>query len=266
MARRRRGSGGTWFPNLGTAGPEGDEDDDDAGIFINAILSTAIPSQSVITDLTFDNPIEDEALSATASRSSLSDIIGSEYILKRIVGKVLAAVDQSNSAFVGQFGVLLTCGFFVARAEDSTTESAVNPQPIGTETEVEKRENYSPAVPSTIREPWIWRRRWILGNQARQSTGSAPTSLASSATAAFPSSTAGYGSVMDGPHIDAHTVRRVSQDDRLWFAAAFRLLSADWGAQPFGPGQLGVNPIGINIHLDYRLFGRLIKAKQHGAF
>jgi len=264
MARRRRRVGGTWFPNVGTQGPEGNDDDDDLGRWFlhthtNATVQDSITS---ILDLTFDQPLEDEAVSSGTDRSTLADIVGSEYILRRIVGKLFCFVDANDGTLASQFGALVTCGFFVARAEDSTTEAAGISLPIGTETAAETRENYSPAAVSTVREPWIWRRRWLLGNAGRaQQTGVA----SKSGLSFFPTTNAGYASVMDGPHIDAKTVRRVSQDDRLWFAASSRILNPNF-ADPFNPPALGGQSERVNFHLDYRLFGRLVKASARGAF
>lgn len=257
--RRRRA--GAWFPNLGTQGPEGNIDDDDAGLWGLFVLGDPGVSQTFLASLTFDAPIDDEADELGTDRSHLADFIGQDYILKRIVGKFFAALDQSplnNEGAISSPAALLTAGFFVARAEDSTTESAAASLPIGTETAAEQRENYSPAVPSTIREPWIWRRQWILGNRfhLNQTVGFG--------AASFPFTTAEYHDVMDGPHIDARSKRRVSSDERLWFAASARGLGPAWD-DPFDEANRNFPPV-ISFHLDYRIFGTLIKASGKSAF
>lgn len=273
MAKRRRRAGGTWFPNLGTVGPEGDQDDDDYGRFFSLTLAGGGPgglgaqSSTVFLDLTFDNPIEDEAQSQTDTRTSLADLIGSEYILKRIVGKLFVSADSQVQSLGGgsYLAALITAGFFVARAEDSSDETIGDPRPIGAETLDEARENYSPAVVSTIREPWIWRRRWILGNAKRRAdAGTSDTTVAQSGLVEYPSTTAGYGDIMSGPFIDAQTIRRVSQDDRLWFSMGARLLGGDF-ANPFGSVDT-IQAMTLQVHLDYRIFGRLVKAQNRGAF
>jgi len=256
MPRRRRRRG-CWFPNLGTVGPTGLADDDDAGIWGN--LSPINSASTVfITDLTFDQPLEDEAAVENPDKSSLADLIGSAYILRRIVGKLFLAYDNATT-ITDSSGVVITAGFFVARSEDSTSAAAGLAAPIGAESAAEARENYSPAVPSTIREPWIWRRRWILGNQRQGDV----ITVALGVTR-FPATNVGYGSVMDGPHIDARTVRRVSNDDRLWFALSARQLNFDW-TDPFDPDIAGTNRV-VRFHLDYRLFGMLIKQRASGTF
>jgi len=256
MARRRRNRG-AWFPNVGTSGPTGQADDDDAGIWGNLTPINNI-SQTFVTDLTFDQPVEDEADNELATKTSLADLIGSSYILKRIVGKLFVAFDGSTQVTDSQ-GALVTAGFFVARSEDSTAATVNAAAPIGAETAAELRENYSPAVPSTVREPWIWRRRWILGNVAQGDALSVKLGITR-----FPATNVGYGSVMDGPHIDQKTIRRVSNDDRLWFAISGRQLDFDF-TDPFNPDIAGTNRV-IRWHLDYRLFGRLTSQKHSGAF
>lgn len=260
MAKRRRRRRGTWFPNLGTAGSPGDPDDDDYGRFFRIVAdNNAGTSNTIILDLTFDQPEEDEALSGGVNRSTLADIIGSEYILRRIVGNFFCASDLNNNAETGSFATMVTAGFFVARAEDSSTEAADISLPIGTETAVETRENYSPAQGSTIREPWIWRRRWILGNSVRFNGASAE-----GVTQFPPTNTTFQPGVMNGPFIDARTVRRVSQDDRLWFACSVRQLGPLWDT-PFINDGVAQN-VNVNCHLDYRLFGHLTKARNRGTF
>lgn len=259
--RRKRRSKGTWFPNLGTSGAEGNDDDDDSGRwFAFEFLANDQTSHDIILDLTFDKPFEDELDGETQTGRSLSDIIGSEYILRRIVGKFFAAIDQSRAGGAAT-ACLLTCGFFVARSEDSSTETLGDAKPIGANTAVELRENYSPAAASTVREPWIWRRRWILSNP--RFVNATTENIAAFGTGAFPPTTAAYGSVADGPHIDAKTIRRVGQDSRLWFAASCRILNVDW-VLPFAPDF--AFPIRVNCHLDYRIFGMLRKARQTGNF
>lgn len=260
MAKRRRRRG-TWFPNVGTSGPGENADDDDAGRWLDLPVNNDGTSNTVIFDLTFDSPIEDEAIPVGPNARSLADIIGSEYILRRIVGKCFVA--QAQDPTIGsQFATVVTAGFFVARAEDSSSEAAGNAQPIGTETALETRENYSPAAVSTVREPWIWRRRWILGNYVQAVT----SGVRREGALQFPPSNALFhaGGVMDGPHIDAHTIRRVSQDDRLWFSISARALGGNF-SDPFSVDITGA-PLNIAVHLDYRLFGSLMKAKQKGSF
>lgn len=263
---RRRRNRGTWFPNIGQA--------IDNDLFPNehvagrtfGIVLDSHRIETVILPLTFDVPFEGD--SVTPDVYNLADILGSEYVLQRIVGKCYMS-RLSTIASNGRDGnpaILCAAGFFVARAGDTHTASGEN-QPIGSTTEAEKRENYSPLETDTIREPWIWRRTWILGNsgagvvnnpQLGGTSTNAPADLAEVGN--YPSSTAHFGSVMDGPHIDSRVKRRISQDDRLWFAVSV----TTWPLA--SPLVFLGNTLLLNGYLDYRIFGSLRKAKNSSAF
>lgn len=255
--RRRRRRRGTWFPNLGTANKEGGElGDDSAGVWAELIPGGGGSSNVFITDLTFDHFVDEGATAEGPAGRSLADFQGSEYLLQRIVGKLFVGLDQINSGGATA-GVLVTSAFFVAR-EDEHTPSAF-PNPIGAATLLDLVNNYGPDNTGHITEPWIWRRQWILGNAL---TPGGPGSN-QAAPKVFPPTNAGYGSVMDGPHVDAKTKRHVHREDRLWFITAVRSLSLNW-ADPFNP-DVAVEAH-VKLHLDYRLFGTLLKAKNTGTF
>lgn len=256
MAKRRGRRRGTWFPNLGTSGPEDNLTDDSAGVWAEILTNTNGTSSVFITDLTFDQPVDEGADSAGTNPRSLADFIGSEYILKRIVGKLFVGLDQSQEA-TSTGAVLVTAGFFIARADDDDT--LVNPSPIGAGSPSEQLREYGPDSVGNIREPWIWRRQWILGNTLRTFTNSA------SGEKFFPPNNVTYApGGMDGPHIDAKTIRRCGTDDRLWFVTQVRPLGSNW-ADPFGSVDV-VLALHVKVHLDYRLFGTLMKAKGKGSF
>jgi len=218
-----------------------------------------------VIPLIFDYPQEaDQWLEATVP---LNFIVGSEYFLRRLVGKVFCEFDSVDYGVTGATAInlatpaaLVTCGFFIARAEDASGGIAAD-TPIGFPADY--LESYNPDIPGCIREPWLWRRQWILGNPglaAAISFGNAPVGTDPTRSAAmYPPTTAGYGSVWDGPHLDAKTKRRVGNDDRLWWALS---------AQPYPRNPLGVSntTFAIKAHLDYRVFGMLRKARNRGTF
>lgn len=265
MARRRR-TRGTWFPTIGTSIATPDEQGDDVlnGRSFNMSFSGSsgqpVGIFTILTPLTFDQPFEGDFL--TQDTDSLSDIIGSEYILQRIVGKIFitrvhdfADGDEQDRAPA----FLVGAGFFVARANDESVGGGAD-TPIGSATEPERRDNYSPLDVDTVREPWIWRRTWILG------AGGIPTGAAFDPTLPnvaynFPASTTGYGSVLDGPHIDSKVKRRVTQDNRLFLAVSATPFPID---SPI-PGGAG-SQLSVGGYLDYRIFGSLRKAKNSSAF
>lgn len=262
MVKRRR-SRGTWFPTFGVL----------AGAEPNTLSLTGIDQQVAVTDdgkaftridtLTFDAP--DEGLYES---STLADIVGSEYLLRRVVGKFHAAyIGEESSPLFAK----LSLGLFISRASggnetDSQTPIGAPSQAFDQDGEGrEATENYSPLAERTMREPWLFRRTWILGNSNNSQTSADPGSTtgtynpAALAWEIFPPSTAGFGSVLDGPHIDAKTLRKVGQDDRLYMAVS----ASRW---PLG-GAAGQGPEGlINYHFDYRIFASLRKAKQVGRF
>lgn len=262
---RRRRTRGTWFPTVGTF-IAGDDALNGREILITPGTSGEI--STVLTDLTFDRPLEGEDIQG---QDTLSQIIGSEYVLQRIVGKVFAhrriVPDLFGPNDQGQDSgpaILLGCGFFVARANDSSSGGGAD-TPIGSATATERNDNYSPLEADTVREPWIWRRTWILGSHGANWLSSAqgvlnsPMGASSTFPAgAYPPSTALYGSVADGPHIDSKVKRRVNSDNRLWFAAS---------VCNFPTGTSSANDAhDVTIYLDYRIFGSLRKAKGTSAF
>jgi len=266
MARRRR-SRGVWFPNLGTSsGDPENVDDDDQGVFFQFIMPSvpnggAFATQQIILPLTFDSIQEDEA---DEINTSLSDLVGSEYVLRRIVGDVFLARDTSFNQGATYAAIRVGCGFFVARQADVGQS---RDRPIGAETAAESRENYSVLGTSTVREPWIWRKTWILGNAGRVSASADPIIAAVNN---FPPNNTLYNGAMSNSRIDAKTIRRVGQDDRLFFVATARGLNPQFageGVHPFINDQgITVTATGIEGVLDYRLFGSLRRARQVGRF
>jgi hypothetical protein len=172
--------------------------------------------------------------------------LGNEWFLERIVGKLFLALglgipnEAPNAA-------LVAAGFFVARANDEDSGGGID-FPIGSVTLPERNSNYSPLHADVIREPWLWRRAWMLGG-----TGSTAQSQALSL---FPNTTAQYGSIADGGHIDAKSVRRIGADERLWFAIS--TVAPNNSESPFN-GQ-------VQGYLDLRVLGALRKAKGKSTF
>lgn len=258
MARfKRRRRRGTWFPNIGTANAEGQPiEDDSAGVWAELIPEGNGATTTFITELTFDHFVDEGAAADGIASRSLADFQGSEYMLQRIVGKCFVRIDQTTAA-TSASAALITCGFFVAREDEHA--GTADAFPIGGLTNGDRTAQYGIDNAGHITEPWIWRRQWLLGNNAKNNvgTGSGP------ATVHFPQSNMLYGSVADGPHIDAKTKRHVHREDRLWFIAGCRYIN-DLFTDPFGVDVVIRNQ--IKLHLDYRLFGTLLKARNTGTF
>lgn len=256
--RGKRRNRGTWFPMLGQPEDEGTQ----AALGIQFTVDVAANGDPTLATfpITYDFPIE-AGTGATPALDSLADIIGSEYICKRLLGSFHASNDSpfdSSTGLGGHTSIALTAGLYVARAGGPTEDQQEN-APIGFGSGADTAANYSPGHPATAREPWMWRRTWMLGN-ARISHFA--TTLPVAATTVrnpwngWPSTTTG-GTLRSGTDIDVKSRRRVAQDERLFFAVEARgmPLGANVGAQSF-----------IDCFLTLRMFGTLMKARQRGAF
>lgn len=240
----RRKSRGVWFPTFGNlAGVEGFENTV-TGVDGTITVPLTAGIQTKIHVLTLDSPNEGQS-----DEKTLADTLGSEYLLRRIVGKFHA---YSFGVETSPVYTLVAAAFCVARAQPG----AQSFYPLGADGNdiapnfTAAQQSFSPLEQETQREPWIWRRTWILRNsQALTAAGE---------DAGFPASTAGYGSVADGPHVDAKTLRKVQQDDRLYFVVS----AVTWPISQSASASQGF----IVYHLDYRLFGTLRKSRPTGRF
>lgn len=257
MARRRR-TRGAWFPTLGTTLFGNAEDNASGRAFSIATVNNNF--FTAVTPLTFDVPFEGDF--AIAGTDSLADILGSGYLLRRVVGKMFAQRISGLDAVTfsdDNPAVLFGAGLLVARANDAGSGGGRD-TPIGSATQAELNANYNPLEIDCIREPWIWRRTWILGRSGSEfnvGTTQVPA-IGSGTTAAYPASTALYGSVMDGPHMDSKVKRLVTGDNRLWLALSTALF-------PFGATNTGETLL-VTGYFDYRIYGSLRKPVKSGAF
>lgn len=252
---RRRRNRGTWFPTIGNQLIEGPPTTTVSGRPFSFFLESG-NIVTAISPVTFDFPIESDF---TSENNSLADIIGSEYVLQRLVGKIFA--HRFSDAVSGDThpAIYFGAGFFVARANDFDSGGGSD-QPIGSASQQEQNDNYSPLTVENTREPWIWRRTWVLGSaKGRSAGGGLERFTTTEIPAAYPASTALYGSVADGPHLDSRVKRRVSQDNRLWF-----VVSAT--AFPIGTTFAGTTSLAVTGIADFRIYGSLRKAKQTSAF
>lgn len=250
---KRRTNRVNWLPTFGQT-ITGNEHS--AGWHYQMVVAGNVPGFTIAgTALTFDEPRDDDA--ATPATTSLADFIGSGYLLRRIVGKFHCETQLrgfEDGIPIGVNAVRVGLGFFVAREADQLPGI-----PIG------NLEDYNPLETDNMREPWIWRRTWILANASAKIRNEYQASLGndpytSGAYFQFPTSTAGYASVMDGPHLDAKTSRLINDDNRLWAVAAAHPL-------PIGSQADGEDVI-LNWILDYRLLGSIVSGggRQRGVF
>jgi len=157
---------------------------------------------------------------------SLQDLAqGNAYRLRRIVGKFHAAAVFQNNAETVIPTVDCAAGFMVCRTDD---DGNILVEQAGVSGDVTR----GPLAQDGAEDPWCWRRRWLLSAvpQTLQYNGAADfigalTTLNTllGFQGQFPHTTAGYGSVQDGPHIDQKTARVISSSERLFFWVQARL-------------------------------------------
>lgn len=274
--RRKRTRKFTWFPVIGTDGP-GETGDDFNQRMAQIPVSPNGASTVVISPLVPDVPMEGNEI-ATDQPGQLVQALGQEYYIERIVGKCFLSVTSGQDdppTVVFPKVILIGCGFFVARANDQ--QSGGGPDtPIGSATLAERHNNYSPLSPDPIREPWMWRRVWIL------SSGRLPGNVLTAPAAFGPQQIPTFGglggfgvqntntwapSALDGPHFDVKTVRRVGNDERLYFVIAARALDEQFNNLQTAPNTtLGDPNGGVNLLLDFRVLGRLTRARNRSNF
>lgn len=246
--RSRRRTKYTWFPILGSNFPASETGagrhvtvffneltvprtdntpvSDGAGLFVQPILPDFTAQEDGNTVFTLNDYVQ-----------------GQEYILKRIVGSIFLGVSTPGDSTDSWGSILVTAGFFVARADESdSTQVALD------------SESTDPLSVINAQNPWIWRRSWMLGNdpaRVLQTPGSNPV---------WPQTNSAYGSMREGTHIDSKVARRVRREARLWFA-----LSAI-GVDANGISQPGTDDTNINMALDIRILGAMRRAKNASAF
>lgn len=258
--RRKRRKKYTWFPTHGTSIPQ------IAGqqqyIASPYGFQLSFDGQVTVGHHIFPLVIPDYPVEETGA-DTLSDILGSEYLVERIVGKFFATSYANISDT--PTAALVSLGIFVARADGNDPT-----QPAGGGTAVasveESSRNFNPQDFQTIREPWMFRRSWVLSHYwpiVNTSTG-APLQVPSQAQAwnRWPATTAGYGSVADGPHIDVKSVRRVRQDERLWGVISAQPVPFPGGS----PSIVAGSQYRVEGVFDYRVLGALRKAKNRSNF
>lgn len=273
MPKRRRKY--TWFPVVGTVGPGETGDNFNQRFFALDIApngNSAVEISPVVPDV----PSEGDEIDVNAP-GQLVQAIGQEYIIERIVGKVFLTCQQpvdDPPTTVFPKSLLVGCGFFVARASDQDAGGGPN-TPIGSASLAERQENYSPLSEDAIREPWMWRRVWVLHTQrgninanARSNSFGPVRNIVAGTGLAFtggaPNTNTLHGSALDGPHFDIKSVRRVGNDERLYFVVAARTLDVLFNAVGEQPNQIG--EVMLQGVIDFRVLGQLRRAHNRSNF
>jgi len=159
----------------------------------------------ITTPIVLDKPVG----AIAAQGETLSDFEGSAYRLRRVVGKCFIQTpdEAADPGQPSQFFV--AAGLIVLRVDEAGL-------PLKGATDAQ----YSTVSLENVRDPWIWRRSWSLQIQ-QANDGTVPVDRP------FPASNARYGSVLDGPHLDAKTARVISDEERLFFVLSGFALNGD---------------------------------------
>lgn len=221
--RRRRQ---LWMPSYGTGGTFSEGVTNGTAIGQFAYLTNDGSEDGGIdwlaSPVTFDTQVDPETVQQDTpigtQPSPLRDLVsGSEWFLKRVVGKCFVLVtDASGSAVAGTRAPAIEAGAGLIVC--NTDEDGI---PTTDFNEV------NPLTQKTTEDPWVWMRHWLLGTVGSGNftdfldTGANALNT-NRATASIPSNNMNYGSVMDGPHVDQQTARHIHRDQRLFWVVATR--------------------------------------------
>lgn len=277
--RKRRTRKYTWFPVRGTGNP-GDPNGTDEfnGLFGSLNIAPNGITSAVIVPLIPDVPMEGNEIDPNAP-GQLIQSLGQEYFIERIVGKAFIGVstpvdDAGPPAVTFSKTFLVGVGIFVARAADRNAGGGPD-IPIGAASLAEVVENYSPLSTDAIREPWMFRRTWVLHSGRLAGSPNVPQGPFSphpvGATATIqsqpaPQTNIGYGSALDGPHFDIKSVRKVGNDERLWLVFAARNLDTLIASIEQTTLPTAVTNNAVSGYFDYRVLGRLARARNRSNF
>lgn len=245
---RRRRPRVAWFPTFGGARIPEAQSSPFPGIEFELDVDTSLPNGDVFVDavpLTFDTSQSAVEAQGSPTDKTLRDIVqGNEWRLRRIVGKCFL-----NCAGYTQGDTVATLadvalGFIVCKTYDDGV-------PITDFTEV------NPLSQESMEDPWIWRRRWLLSaNGDLVNTAQLTADVTNNAAYwGYPASNVRYGSVLDGPHIDAKSNRTIHRSERLFAVLAARKFN--------NGGAINYRDFVVRGLLDYRLLGSL-KSQQYG--
>lgn len=257
MRRRSRGSRFTWMPMLGNSYNDG-ENTYNTNVLVGRLspqpnaAATAVGNDTSVVGALVPDFTQEHTPGTLAVGESLRDYTeGQDWFLRRIVGKLVvssSAFDTTVAQELAWPSVIVTAGFFIGRAQESAPGL---PDYTSGETD--------PQVLENIRQPWIWRRTWVLGCAQVPSTNDATAEF----SALYPNSNEEFGSALDGPHIDAKTLRRIRRFERLWYSISVM------GNTSFFPngvnGEANQQP-NVNYNLDVRCLGAMRKSSNRSIF
>lgn len=236
--RRKRQNRGTWFPVLGSlvGGSESE--------YLTTMDRQAF---SVSTDPGFANivanpliPDETPDVESAGVATTLRDFVeGQTCIIHRIVGKIVWGVGQSQNAGYSPNVIVCASGIAVLPVADDTNIPDL------------PSDEYDPLRPQNSSQPWLWRRTWILANNAQ-------VNVASAVGFNHPASNEFFASRDDGPHIDTKgTKRAIRREQRIFLV--HNVMNADINADEGTAGYAAV-------WTDVRVFGQMVRSRNKSTF
>lgn len=253
--RRRKRRTGLWLPVLG----QSFEQSEGETYYDGSHNFTLLPVNNHNADgpIVEVHPIVKDATQTPEAvfgdtASTFRDLVnGQDWTCQRIVGKFHARVYPSQSQDTNDSNeywafLKVSLGFFVARASD---DEQAQPDLYTNE--------FDPNQLNNVDNPWMFRRTWILKNPQTYVT---PELFSNDSD--FPQTTAGYGSVLDGPHIDVKSKRRIKRDERLWCVIAAAGFNGTQITTSVAEGQ---QP-NLRGNLDLRVYGGLRRPMKSAQF
>lgn len=245
-ARRFRKRRGVWLPLLGsdwTAG-EGAEHYNDASITFESapvgnrradgVESEVFP---VVPDFTWT--VHNDGTSRAASLHERTS--GNCWKLDRIVGRCAITCWESDADIPAEDQwpyIQVGAGFFVARSEEG--QDSV-PDLFSDEYDVLAADN--------IRNPWIWRKTWILTNPAGSRIFRDD----------FPIATTQCSSPYQSADVDVKSKRMIRPEHRLWFTYSV----IGWNGTTEEIADVGAQPRALG-NVDIRCFGTIVNNPRGG--
>jgi len=248
----------SWFIPLGTTITPGEQGDP----FNLSGLRFEMPVNADGTDVVQEFPLtfdvsQDQQLAAAAADPtvilSLSDLQNESWRIRRLVGKLHASFlteDGQATALSAPPAVIFGAGLMVNKVGENGLPPATD--------------SLSPLRQSANTDPWIWRRVWMLGQNYQgnrtiyagnivvdEPRNAGTGQVDEVAASRFPATTDHFGSIQDGPHVDAKTNRIIGPDERLflWLATC-----AYPGTETYESGA------GVFGYFDYRMLGALMRS------
>lgn len=230
--RRRRKRLVTWLPNLART-TSGDS------FPINWLFGSVVMDASGRATTEVELLVKDEY--PDQADNVLSDYTQGGYLLQRVVGKLFVGMRQSTPT---EPNAALPGGIVTASLEILRTNPDDN-NPTG----LANVDNYNALSPGNERDPWIWQRSWMLSN----GNATVFTEPYDQTWGYAPYTNCEYGSVLDGPHVDAKTKRRVGPEERL--ALVITTQAATEHTQGFDDGA-------VDIIFQYRVLATPIRSSN----